>query len=85
MGEYSVVVCGHGNMYRGIGSSLHREDGPAAEYVDGYNAWYLNGRLHREDGPAIVESNGVETWYLNGVSYLEEEYRLVLTSDKDSK
>ena len=23
--------------------TLHREDGPAIEYADGYKEWYLNG------------------------------------------
>lgn len=26
------------------GSSLHREDGPAIEYTDGNNEWWINGR-----------------------------------------
>jgi hypothetical protein len=24
--------------------NLHREDGPAVENIDGYKAWYLNGK-----------------------------------------
>lgn len=32
--------------------SLHRIDGPAVIWPDGYKAWYVNGRLHRIDGPA---------------------------------
>jgi hypothetical protein len=27
----------------------HREDGPAYEYVDGYNEWYLNGVEYTEE------------------------------------
>lgn len=44
----------------------HREDGPAVEKVNGYQAWYLNGEYHRENGPAVIYPNGNEFWYLNG-------------------
>lgn len=33
---------------------LHREDGPAIEYEDGTNEWYINNQRHRIDGPAIT-------------------------------
>jgi len=45
---------------------LHREDGPAVEYVDGSKFWYQNDKLHREDGPAVVNVNGIKRWYING-------------------
>jgi hypothetical protein len=45
---------------------LHREDGPAIEWVDGYKAWYLNGNPHREDGPAVEHPNGAKNWYKHG-------------------
>ena len=45
---------------------LHREDGPACEYVDGSKLWYLNGKCHREDGPAVERPNGDKLWYLSG-------------------
>jgi hypothetical protein len=51
---------------------LHREDGPAIEYTDGYKSWYLNGNLHREDGPAIEWSSGGKSWYLNGNLHRED-------------
>jgi len=44
---------------------LHKEDGPAIEYVNGNKYWYLHGELHRADGPAIEYSNGKNSWYLN--------------------
>jgi hypothetical protein len=43
---------------------LHRTDGPAVEYTDGFLAWWVNGRLHRTDGPAVEDSNGEKRWYL---------------------
>lgn len=45
---------------------FHREDGPAAEHLDGSKAWYINGQRHRIDGPAIESADGSKHWYLNG-------------------
>ena len=53
---------------------LHREDGPAVEYLNGTKEWYLNGRLHRLDGPAIEYADGYKEWWLNGKNYTEEEF-----------
>ena len=44
---------------------LHREDGPAIEYVDGSKEWWVNGKLHREDGPAREWDDGTKEWWLN--------------------
>jgi hypothetical protein len=51
---------------------LHREDGPAIEWVDGYKVWYLNGQPHREDGPAIEHGNGAKNWYKHGKRHRED-------------
>ena len=53
---------------------LHREDGPAIEYADGYKEWYINGKLHREDGPAVEDPDGYKAWYINGERLTEEEF-----------
>ena len=53
---------------------LHREDGPAIEYVNGHKEWYLNDQRHREDGPAIEYANGSKSWYLSGEKLTEEEF-----------
>jgi hypothetical protein len=47
---------------------LHREDGPAAEYINGAKEWYLDGKRHREEGPAIeFAGRGRDKyWYYNG-------------------
>ncbi len=45
---------------------LHRINGPAVEYANGSNWWYLNGKLHRIDGPAIEGASGGKEWWLNG-------------------
>ncbi len=48
---------GNAHYYNEQGLS-HREDGPAAEYVDGEKHYYINNLLHRVDGPAIECPNG---------------------------
>ncbi len=35
-----------------LNNQLHREDGPAIEWINGDKFWYLNNQLHREDDPA---------------------------------
>jgi hypothetical protein len=52
--------------WRNKGGELHREDGPAVEYLDGSKEWWINGKLHREDGPARWVSDYSWGWYLNG-------------------
>jgi len=51
---------------------LHREDGPAVEWVDGCNSWWLNNKLHRKDGPAVKRSDGNKEWFLNGKCHRED-------------
>jgi len=51
---------------------LHREDGPAIEYADGYKGWYLNNELHREDGPAVEDKWGYKAWYFNDKLHRED-------------
>jgi hypothetical protein len=50
---------------------LHREDGPAIEYVDGSKEWWVNGKLHREDGPAIEYVDGSKEWWKKGRAYID--------------
>ena len=63
--SYIINEGGVSHFYKN--GKLHREDGPAIEYADGYKAWYLNGNLHRTDGPAVEYATGTKFWYLNGV------------------
>lgn len=41
--EYTVKVYDNGTKFWYLGMLLHREDGPAIEYADGFKEWYLNG------------------------------------------
>lgn len=72
--KYTVKVFDNGIKTWYLNGKLHREDGPAREYVDGTKEWYLNGELHREDGPAFEYANGNKLWYLNGKKLTEEEH-----------
>ena len=48
---------------------MHREGGPAVEYINGTKFWYKNGKLHREDGPAVENPYNHKDWWLNGIHY----------------
>jgi hypothetical protein len=58
-----------------LNGTLHREDGPAIEWADGYKSWYLNGKKHREDGPALEYASGRKAWWLNGEELTEKEFK----------
>jgi hypothetical protein len=67
---------------------LHRLDGPAVEYVNGYKEWWQNGCLHREDGPAILydDDGGSKSWFLNDILYrAKEDYFNALSDEAKSK
>ena len=70
--EYKVRVCDSGKKVWHLKGKLHREDGPAVEYADGYKSWYLNDKLHREDGPAVEWASGTKFWFLNGKLHRED-------------
>jgi len=46
--------------------ALHREDGPAIEYENGWREWLQYGVLHRDDGPAVESPSGHKVWYEHG-------------------
>ena len=58
--------------------ALHRDHGPAVEYVAGHRFWYWYGILHRTDGPAVeyINSNGEPggSWWLHGTCFTKKEY-----------
>ena len=47
------------------GELLHREDGPAVEWLDGTQLFYIDGKLH--GSPAIIYPNGDTKDYDMGV------------------
>jgi hypothetical protein len=62
----NIRVNSYGTKFYYLNEKLHREDGPAVEYINGDRSWFLNGKLHRESSPAIELVNGSKEWYLNG-------------------
>ena len=60
-----LVISEYGTKYWYRHGKLHREDGPAVEYVNGEKQWYLDDKLHRKDGPAIEYANGFNLWFIN--------------------
>jgi hypothetical protein len=61
-----------GSKFWYLNGILHREDGPAVEYINGNKYWYLNGQRHRIDGPAFEDVNNYKAWYLNGHRHRED-------------
>ena len=73
--KYRIEVNKWGaRCYYNTNGQLHRENGPAIEYVDGSKSWYQNGLLHRIDGPAIEFVNGTKEWYINGERLTKAEF-----------
>ncbi len=83
--KYKVVITANGTLgyceqedkvYKNADGQLHREDGPAVEYANGEQRWYINGKLHRTDGPAIAGNIGTKTeyafWFINGICHRED-------------
>ncbi len=65
----------HGTVvYTNDKNQWHREDGPAAEWLNGDKAWYINDILHRIDGPAVENSNGTESYCIMGKEFSYEEW-----------
>jgi len=74
MQEYKVKVNTAGTIEWYQNDKLHRLDGPAIEYANGYKFWYQNDKLHRLDGPAVEYANGDKEWYIEGKELTEEEF-----------
>ena len=60
--------------YYNSANQLHRENGPAIEWLTGDKQWYQEGRRHRIDGPAVVYANGSKAWYINNKEMTEAEF-----------
>tara|TARA_R110001632_G_scaffold73781_6_gene169525 strand:- start:3568 stop:3798 length:231 start_codon:yes stop_codon:yes gene_type:complete len=68
--EYKVKVYHDGNKAWRWNDKLHCEHGPAIEYADGTNEWYLNGeqltegafnkRMNKPCSGKVVEIEGVK-------------------------
>ena len=81
--EYTVKVSKSGDKFWSLNGKLHREDGPAIEWANGYKSWYLNDKRHREDGPAIEVANGDKSWWINGKQLTEAEHKAATSPKKN--
>jgi len=61
-----LIIDDEGDEYWYKDNILHREDGPAIEWVSGSKFWVIDGNLHRMDGPAIYHPLGISSWYYHG-------------------
>ena len=66
-------------------SIIHREEGPAIIWPDGYKEWIVYGLKHRIDGPAITSEVPEEDdeWWLHGRFFTTKESWWQALSDKD--
>ena len=48
-----------------------------AEWSDGINQWFVDGKLHRLDGHAWEGSNGRKLWYVDGKQVTKEQCELL--------
>jgi len=67
--KYDIKTGSDGTKYYYVNNHLHREDGPAIEYINGEKHWYKNDLRHREDGPACEFPGKLKIWYLNDKCY----------------
>ena len=77
--KYRVVVDEFGTRYYNTRGQLHRDEGPAIEWIDGGKEWFQNGQMHRIGGPT-VEWGSLRQWFLFGVEYTEQAYYAKLAS-----
>ena len=60
--EYEITDVNDRRKYR-VDGILHRENGPAIIWANGYQEWYKEDKLHRLDGPAVIYATGDQEWY----------------------
>jgi hypothetical protein len=73
-----MIVDEFGDKYWYKNDLLHRTNGPAIIYLDGYEYWYFEGKRHRTDGPAIIEADGSKQWWLDGTRMTPVEWVLAV-------
>jgi hypothetical protein len=77
--EPTLEIDGRGNKLWWLDGELHREDGPAVEFISGTKSWRLHGKWHRVDGPAYEYPDGSKYWWLNDIGYEFDEWLEVNT------
>ena len=73
MNKPECVTLADGTKRWHLNGILHREDGPAVEYLDGKKYWFQEGVLHREDGPAVTGGSvAAKEWWIGGQLHRED-------------
>ena len=72
MKEYKVKVNLDRTEWFNLEGDLHRDDGPAREFTNGYKEWWKEGKLHRDDGPACECADGTKHWYKEGKRHRDD-------------
>lgn len=72
-----LAITNMGSKWWHRNDHLHRINGPAIKYSDGYQAWYNQGQRHRKDGPAIKYSDGTVEYWINNAPVTEYEIMFI--------
>jgi len=67
---YDIIEHSDNNKFYYLNDKLHRENGPAMEFVNSTKYWYKNGKQHRDNGPAVEYPSGNKDYWYDG-EYLE--------------
>ena len=67
-----IIIDEYGDKRWLFNGKLHREDGPAVEWVNGDREWWFNGKRHRDGGPAVECVDGNRHWYKAGKCHRED-------------
>jgi hypothetical protein len=71
--EYTVRVYHNGGIrWFDKEMKLHRENGPAVEWDNGYKEYYKHGILHNLNGFARIFGGGTGEYYIEGKSYSKQ-------------
>jgi hypothetical protein len=74
----SGIISPHYKAWYDKNGRLHRLNGPAIIYYDGYEEWYRHGKLHRDDGPARAHSSAdIEEWWKDDYFYEPSAHELI--------
>ena len=84
MKEYKVTVYDDCTVWKNLNGELHRENGPAIEYINGDKYYYKNNKPHRLGGPAVEYSNGAKQYFIEGKKYSEEQFLTTIEKMKRS-
>ena len=73
---YEVKVYDSGGKEWYLNGKLHREDGPAIEWIDGCKSWYLNGNpLTEEEHRKQITSCDNKIVEIDGKKYQLKEIK----------